>query len=198
MAGRPRAFDEDAALDDLVRLFWRRGYDQVSQQQMVQATGLSTSSLYSAFGTKSQTFERVLRRYRVLADELMYPLRCGHAGTADLLTFIDRFRAQLEGATGACGCLVVTSMTARSDCGHLAGQLVAEHLSSRRAAFLSALERAHGLGESVPDPVATSALLSATTFGIFATARATAAGPEAHEQLAAMEQLVKTWRHRTP
>lgn len=197
MAGRPRTFDEDTAVDELLLLFWERGYDHVNQQQMSEATGLATSSLYSTFGTKPQTFERVLRRYRVVSDEQMEPLLHGSSGTDDLLAFVDRIGDQLTSPLGPAGCLVVTSMTTLLGHDSIAlRQLVEEHLHTRRQAFRDALQRAVHLGEPVPEPASTSALLLAATLGIFATARATAAGPGAHEQLEALRNLITTWRRQ--
>lgn len=197
VAGRPRTFDEDAATDELVLLFWSRGYDHVSQHQMAQATGLSTSSLYNTFGTKTQTFQRVLHRYHVLADELMQPLWHGQAGTDDLLTFTDRIRTQLDGPLGTAGCLVATSMTTLTGRDNLeVQQQLAHHLHERQRAFRETLQRAQDIGEPVPEPNSTAALLLAATLGIFATARATAAGPETYEQLDALRALITTWRRK--
>jgi hypothetical protein len=85
VAGRPRRFDGDTAIEDLPLVFWKRGYDYVTQQQMAQVTGLTTSGLYGTFyrtfGIKPQTVEHVLRRYRVVADGLLVPLRDGRSGT---------------------------------------------------------------------------------------------------------------------
>jgi TetR/AcrR family transcriptional repressor of nem operon len=198
VAGRPRTFDEDTAVDELLLLFWERGYDHVNQQQMSQATGLSTSSLHNTFGTKPQTFERVLRRYRVVSDEQMEPLLHGCSGTDDLLTFIERIGEQLASSLGPAGCLVVTSMTALVGHDSIAlRQLVEEHLRTRRQAFHDALQRAQHLGEPVPEPASTAALLLAAILGIFATARATAAGPQAYEQLEALRTLITTWRRES-
>lgn len=196
MAGRPRTFDVDAATEALLMLFWRRGYDQVSQQQMAAAAGLSTSSLYNTFGTKAETFDRVMRRYGVLADELTGPLRDGTAGTDDLLAFTDRLRAQLDGPNGAAGCLVATSMAVLAG-REIGAQQVADHLRSRRDAFHQALRRARRLGEPVPDPAHAASLVLAATLGIFATARATAAGREAHDQLDALRDLIESWQRET-
>ncbi len=60
--GRPPEFDRLEALDALVDLFWRRGYDGATQEAMRAASGLSSSSLFRSFGTKAETFDAVLRR----------------------------------------------------------------------------------------------------------------------------------------
>ncbi len=61
--GRPRAFDRDRALLDAARLFWRRGYSGTSTRDLTARLGLSTSSLYGAFGSKAELFEEAVRAY---------------------------------------------------------------------------------------------------------------------------------------
>ncbi|WP_411977363.1 TetR/AcrR family transcriptional regulator [Streptomyces decoyicus] len=61
--GRPRAFDRDRAILDAARLFWRRGYSGTSTRDLTAALGLSTSSLYAAFGSKAGLFEEAVRTY---------------------------------------------------------------------------------------------------------------------------------------
>ncbi|MFB7718818.1 TetR/AcrR family transcriptional regulator [Nocardia sp. NPDC056100] len=61
--GRPRAFDRDDAVLAAARLFWRRGYSGTSTRDLTTALGLSTSSLYAAFGSKAGLFEEAVRTY---------------------------------------------------------------------------------------------------------------------------------------
>jgi TetR/AcrR family transcriptional repressor of nem operon len=192
--GRPRAFDEAETLDKLVILFWERGYDRVNQQAMAEATGLSTSSLYNAFGTKAETYDKVLEHYASSADALFEPLEHGTRGIDDLEAFLDRFEAQMRTPLGAYGCLFHTSMVVLAGRDDLAVEHAAQHRRRGRAALESALTRARELGEAVPDPVATSTLLVATFQGILAIARATSAGPEIFEQIDAARGLISSWR----
>jgi TetR/AcrR family transcriptional repressor of nem operon len=191
--GRPREFEEADAVDALMALFWERGYDNVNQQQMAAATGMSTSSLYNAFGTKTQTFERVMLRYMDVIGELLAPLERGEAGVKDILMFIDAMEQQLDSPAGAHGCLFVTSAAVLSGRDARALELAAEHRERARQAFTGALARARGLGEAVPDPEPTARILVATFQGILGTARATEAGPEAQAQLEALRGLVRSW-----
>ena len=61
--GRPRAFDPDVALDAAMLLFWRHGYEGTSLAALTAAMNINTPSLYAAFGTKDQLFQKVLERY---------------------------------------------------------------------------------------------------------------------------------------
>jgi len=61
--GRPRAFDADRALDDAMRVFWRKGYNGTALSDLTQAMGINRPSLYAAFGNKEKLFLRALDRY---------------------------------------------------------------------------------------------------------------------------------------
>ncbi|MBS2539463.1 TetR/AcrR family transcriptional regulator [Catenulispora sp. NF23] len=61
--GRPRAFDRDQAILAAARLFWRFGYSGTSTRTLTEALGISTSSLYGAFGTKADLFQEAVHTY---------------------------------------------------------------------------------------------------------------------------------------
>src|SRR5215472_2656585 len=62
--GRPRAFDEDAALDQAIRVFWAHGYEGAPVSELAAAMGINKPSLYAVFGGKEELFRRALARYR--------------------------------------------------------------------------------------------------------------------------------------
>ncbi|WP_219816748.1 TetR/AcrR family transcriptional regulator [Arthrobacter sp. ZGTC131] len=61
--GRKRAFDDQVALDTAMELFWRQGYEGTSIADLTLALGINPPSLYAAFGSKRELFERTLDRY---------------------------------------------------------------------------------------------------------------------------------------
>lgn len=62
--GRPRQFDEEDAVDSAMRVFWKKGYEGASLNDLTSAMGISRPSLYAAFGDKRSLFLRALDRYR--------------------------------------------------------------------------------------------------------------------------------------
>ncbi len=62
--GRPRAYDPDAALAAAAEIFWKKGYDGTSLDDLAAATGMNRPSLYAAFGDKQTLYLKTLQRYR--------------------------------------------------------------------------------------------------------------------------------------
>jgi AcrR family transcriptional regulator len=61
--GRPRAFDAEQALDNAMRVFWRKGYLGTSLSDLTDAMGINRPSLYAVFGNKKSLFRKALNRY---------------------------------------------------------------------------------------------------------------------------------------
>ena len=61
--GRPRSFDESDALKKATHVFWSKGYDGVTIDDLVAGMGVGRPSLYAVFGDKRAIFLRVLKAY---------------------------------------------------------------------------------------------------------------------------------------
>jgi AcrR family transcriptional regulator len=107
--GRRRAFDIDAALDAATKLFWRKGYDGASLDDLTQAMGISPPSLYLAFGSKEALFRRIVARYQAEVAELV-EAAFGQTDTRALVeTLLDGMIERVTDPRGAPGCLVLNS-----------------------------------------------------------------------------------------
>lgn len=61
--GRRREFDVEVALDAMLCVFWRKGYEGASYADLTEAAGVERPALYSAFGNKEELFRQALARY---------------------------------------------------------------------------------------------------------------------------------------
>lgn len=117
MAGRPRSFDRDAALQAAVEQFWRTGYDETSIAVLTRAMGITPPSLYAAFGDKDRLFAEAsdlyFRRTCEAVDQAA-ALPTAHETMARVLA--DTARAHTAPGTPP-GCLMLTEprLTAQRD-----------------------------------------------------------------------------------
>ena len=63
MAGRPREFDREAALEAAMLLFWRKGYAAASMNDLCEAMGVRSPSLYAAFESKEALYLAAIEHY---------------------------------------------------------------------------------------------------------------------------------------
>jgi len=60
---RPRGFDELEVMESLMKVFWDKGYEATTMQDLVKASGLLKGSLYGAFGDKQTIYLAALKHY---------------------------------------------------------------------------------------------------------------------------------------
>src|SRR3954467_11842308 len=125
--GRPRGFDVEQALEDALKVFWRKGYEGTSLDDLTDAMKINRPSLYAAFGNKEKLFRRALERYsNGPASHVCAALQAPTAravaertliGTVDLLTDPRHPR----------GCLIVQGALACGDASEVVQRELAKH-----------------------------------------------------------------------
>src|ERR1700730_2144482 len=61
---RQKEFDRDEVLHKAMEVFWSRGYEASSIQDLVKRMGINRQSLYDTFGDKHTLYLQALDRYR--------------------------------------------------------------------------------------------------------------------------------------
>lgn len=67
--GRPRTFDPDTALRQALDLFWERGYEGTSLNDLAEGMGIASASIYACFGSKEDLFRKVMMLYGTTSGE---------------------------------------------------------------------------------------------------------------------------------
>ena len=147
---RPREFDADTVLESATRVFWTRGFENTSLDDLCEATGLNRSSLYAAFGAKRDLYLSALARYedgssaRIAAALDGKPIRKG------VKAFLDALIDSIVAGPGRRGCFIgnCAAEMARLDRG--AAARVRRSLARIEAAFRDGLAGAQARGELPP------------------------------------------------
>jgi TetR/AcrR family transcriptional repressor of nem operon len=108
--GRPRSFDDDAVIERAMDAFWTHGYANTSPAQLAEATGVAKGSLYNAFNSKRELFDRALARYDQQVSELAQELLARPGTTHDCIRSALRFIVDADLAQPLRrGCLVANT-----------------------------------------------------------------------------------------
>ena len=167
--GRPVEFDPDRALESAMHLFWKKGYESTSLQDLIQAMNLSKSSFYQAFGSKHQLFLRSIKLYRDSVVDEMYRL-LGKAGSGrkfieeSLLSIANETR----GVDARRGCLVMNSANEFSQRDPVIADLIKKSTESFSAILEKAVVAAQENNEIAPnkDPKVLAQYLLTTMSGL--------------------------------
>ncbi|ALA56881.1 TetR/AcrR family transcriptional regulator [Nitrospira moscoviensis] len=149
---RPKEFNPDEALDKAMQVFWHKGYEATSMEDLLEAMDLNRGSLYDTFGDKRQLFLKVMDRYCTCFVGPKFSL-LDQPGPA--LPLLRRFvHGMIDGALAdpqRRGCLIAnTVMELAPHEKNIAGK-VNQALKMGEDAFFGLLTRAQQQGELRPD-----------------------------------------------
>ena len=145
---RPQEFDTAEALYKAMDVFWRKGYEATSLADLLDATGLSKSSLYATFGGKREFFLAAFDAYRQgRAAEMHRILRHGPARQA-----IERFFRTLRrcrDARSLRGCMSINQAVEMAPDASIRERVIGD-LQYIQAALTQEVERAARTARSPP------------------------------------------------
>jgi len=170
--GRPREFDVETALDRATELFWQRGYEGTSVQDLVDALGVNRASLYATFGDKAQLFDAVLDRYQGWVDaSIGQALAPPAAGAEAIRAYFSVLVARATRKAGPRGCLVLNTVTGGATAPVEIQRRVRAAIEATTAQILQALARDPELADR-PDLSALARFFAAEGHGLSILARA--------------------------
>jgi TetR/AcrR family transcriptional repressor of nem operon len=159
-----KQFDRDEVLDLAMALFWERGYEATSIQDLVEATCVNRGSLYATFGNKKRLFLAVLDQY---ADKVGKPLMA-ELEDPDPRRAIERMFESIIRRTSdpswPRGCLNTNTSLECPNSGDQISRKIAERLGQQESAIYRVLRRAQAKG--VLDPAQDARALARFFMGV--------------------------------
>ncbi|MGV9408418.1 TetR/AcrR family transcriptional regulator [Nocardia sp. NPDC003693] len=194
--GRPRQFDESELLDAATELFWTRGFDGTSVQDVSRATGVGNGSIYSAYGTKRGLFLAAFDRYCDQRAAFVRDVVSRAPGSAR-----DAVRALFEAVIADCaahpdqrGCLMINSVAELATRVPEIRPIGARTIAAMEQCVAERLRRTDHFGDDAAGASAHGATIVVVAQGLIQLSRLGTPGPRLHEVAqASWQSLPASW-----
>jgi TetR/AcrR family transcriptional repressor of nem operon len=173
---RQKEFDRDEVLHRAMEVFWARGYEGTSIQDLVKQMGINRQSIYDTFGDKHSLFLQALDCYREIHRRKAFEVldRPGSVKKNLCLLFeqvVDRSLSEKDRR----GCFVGNAMSEMAGRCKETASRTCESLASAEKTFQRALQRGKEQGEipGVRDTRAVARFLYSSLQGLLLLSKAT-------------------------
>lgn len=145
--GRPREFDRTEALNQAMKIFWQKGYTATSMNDLYEAMGIKSPSLYAAFGSKEDLYEEVLLHYeQSVAPVIWGPMTTESSPRQAVWRWLECSASMLTQTDMPHGCMVTLSAVG-SEGNERLGQLVRRMRTAGNALLKARLVQAQKQGD---------------------------------------------------
>ncbi|MCA1779863.1 MAG: TetR/AcrR family transcriptional regulator [Xanthomonadaceae bacterium] len=192
--GRPRQFDADETLETALEYFWKRGA-RATTRQLEKVLGISQSSIYNTFGSKTKLLEAALDRYEQKTNRaLIEPLENNPDGLAAIDEFFENLKTWASVGDRR-GCMLINLMAEDG------GETQAIVMRARgyrgrvRTALCNALKRAEKSGQTFAGHIDDRAeLLMCMVLGFNISARGGASYEELDRLIGSVKAQTGNWK----
>jgi TetR/AcrR family transcriptional regulator, transcriptional repressor for nem operon len=145
---RPREFSATDAVGAAMELFWSKGYEATSTQDLCERTGLGRGSLYNAFGSKHQLYTEALRRYAEVGFEAQLRILAGPGSARERLRAL-MFRVIEDDLADPehRGCLAINAAVEAAGRDEAVRETVRAQFLRLEQAIRAVVEQGHAAGE---------------------------------------------------
>lgn len=185
---RTKAFDEQQVLDKALNLFWEKGYNGTSIQDLVDRLGINRASIYDTWGNKHQLYLASLTRYRQHASHwLLAQIRSDKPAREIIQSFLYNTIEQGVNDEKRKGCFVVNSCTELANQDIDVRGMVKENRETMEKVFSAIIQEGQETGEfnTAADSLTLSKYLYNTVTGL----RVSMQGDSTIEELKAVADI---------
>jgi TetR/AcrR family transcriptional regulator, transcriptional repressor for nem operon len=146
--GRPKSFDRGTALDAAVDLFWERGYERTSIDDLVNRLNVSRPALYREWPTKHELWLEALDQYRAAGHAAFTEELAARPADAAVIVRKRLFQLVADDASDdlARGCLVVNATCEQATADSQTKLRVADSMERLERSLTEALTAARDAG----------------------------------------------------
>jgi TetR/AcrR family transcriptional repressor of nem operon len=145
---RTKDFDEDEVLAKAVSLFWYKGYNGTSMQDLVDGLGISRSSLYDTYGDKHTLFIKALESYKESATGKMCNVVTNTASAREAIKqLLEITTNELVGDCQNKGCFMTNAAIEVAPHDKQVSDIICQNDQQIEDAFCKAIEKGQKSGE---------------------------------------------------
>jgi TetR/AcrR family transcriptional regulator, transcriptional repressor for nem operon len=163
-----KQFDVEEVLDKAMQVFWNRGYEATSMQDLVNRTGINRGSLYATFRDKHSLFLAALLRYaETIHHRRLVHLECAYGPREAIRQAFLAFIPQ-GAEEGNRGCFLTNTALELAAHDPEAGRIVARAQKQTEAWFARLIRKGKAAGEIPPhvQPTEAASALLASLIGL--------------------------------
>lgn len=147
---RNKEFNQDEVLDKSIQLFWEKGYNACSMQDVVDGLGLSRSSIYDTFTDKKNLFLQSLKKYQEdYTSIVINMLRDSSDIRKTLQDIFDSIVQDVEKCSQK-GCFMTNSTIELAHTDEEVAKIIGSNKQQLESAFERALQKGQDLGQISP------------------------------------------------
>lgn len=148
LVARQKEFEPQKALEKATDLFWVRGYEATSVQDLLDCMGIGRGSLYGTFGDKRALFLAALNSYeKARFSSMVAALDAPGSAREAVAEVVERTVEALAGDERRRGCLLANSAVELASHDAEVGRRISDHLRRTEDVLHRALARAQASGE---------------------------------------------------
>jgi TetR/AcrR family transcriptional repressor of nem operon len=145
---RTKDFNEEEVLEKALAIFWEKGYNGTSMQELVDGLGISRSSMYDTYTDKYTLFIKSLERYRrKTASEMMQLIDQGSSPKAVIKRMFQSVVNESLFDKVPRGCFMVNTCVENAPHDKAVAKIVQENLQDAEEAFYLAIKKGQETGE---------------------------------------------------
>lgn len=149
--GRIKEFDREQVLHKAMLVFWEKGYEATSIPDLLQAMGLSRSSLYETFTGKETLYLEAIERYKTLSLSKRSLLESSPSAKEGIRRYFDRHVSAALDEALPHGCLITNATVGMDSPDDQVQAAIRDSFDRLEKCFTDALKRGQQTGEIALD-----------------------------------------------
>ncbi|HEY8780235.1 MAG TPA: TetR/AcrR family transcriptional regulator [Mucilaginibacter sp.] len=145
---RTKDFDENEVLSKAIDIFWHKGYNGTSMQDLVDGLGISRSSLYDTYGDKHTLFIKALESYQNnISGKVNAVINSTGSAKETIKKLLEFITGELLGDQKHKGCFMVNAEVEVAPHDQEVNQLVCQNDQQVEDAFYLIIKKGQDSGE---------------------------------------------------